>query len=230
MIKAEKYRRGTTRKALARLLAQQFGPHMKLHLPDYDSSLVRISNHSQIRQGGSKGVQTFAIVYQLYVFSVSCSAMARDQWGELKREGMILLVKSSSGAAFQVGLSRKGTDLAISQVSSGSTAKQLERVLRKLVKPTSRGKHYPEIRILRVPGMHVSAIWAHNSKQENRDLFVPYTPNFAGLLIGRKYSSRRMHSVLRSYAMKLILKWYSRYEASERETRESYAKHLETTS
>jgi len=62
--------------------------------------------------------------------------------------------------------------------------------------------------------MHVSAVWVHHPKRHGTDVFVPYTPNFAGLRLGQTYKLHRIELLLKKHATQMILRWYERYEKS----------------
>jgi hypothetical protein len=60
--------------------------------------------------------------------------------------------------------------------------------------------------------MHLSVVWVHHPKRGGADTFIPYTPNFAGLRLGRPYNLPRMERLLKEQATQMILRWYEGYE------------------
>ena len=60
--------------------------------------------------------------------------------------------------------------------------------------------------------MHLSAVWLRRSNKHLADVFVPYTPNFAGMRLGRTCKRHRTESLLKKHALQMILRWYERYE------------------
>ena len=202
-------------RVLEKLLKEQFGEHARVHLATGDLPRIRFVNSAQIRgKKASKASNVFSIIEQLPIYAGSCGSVVRAGIGDLKQAGMILLVRSSSGLPFHVELGGSGEQLAVTRVSTGAIAKDLEKSIQRAGKqPRARGKGL-ELRVFRVAGMHVSAVWLHRPKYPGADVFVPYTPNFAGLRIGQTYGLHRIESLLKKQATHMILRWYDRYEKS----------------
>jgi hypothetical protein len=198
---------------LQKLLQEQLGGHARLHLDTPDLPPIRVL-HSVKKQGkkSARPSHVFDIVAKLEVHSGTCGMVARMGIGDLKPAGTILLVRSSSGLPFHVELGGFGNHRAVTRVSSGGTAKDLEKAIRRArAMPEDRGKR-SDLRVLRVPAMHLSAVWVHHPKRPGADTFIPYTTNFAGLGIGRTHSLKRTERLLKQHATQMILRWYEGYE------------------
>jgi hypothetical protein len=204
-----------TANSLEKLLRAQLGVHARVHLGTVDLPHIRVVDSARMRgKSISKTSNVFSIVEKLLVYAGSCGSVARGGIGDLKQAGMILLVRSSSGLQFHVELGGPGEQLAVTRVSTGAIAKDLEKAIQRTGKQSKARGRGSELRVFRVAGMHVSAVWMHRSKKSATDMFVPYTPNFAGLRLGQIYKSRRFDSLLRRHATHMILRWYDRYEKS----------------
>lgn len=201
--------------ALARLLTVQLGGYARAHQDTTDLSRIRIVDSAQPRRKNiSNASNVFLIVEKLPVYAGSCRTMARGEIRDLEQAGIILLLRSSSGLVLHVELSGAGKRLKVTRVSTGAIAKDLKRAIQRTSKQFTARSKGSELRILRVAGMHVSAVWVHRSKERGGDAFVPYTPNFAGLRLGRTYKLHRIESLLKKHATYMILRWYDRYEKS----------------
>jgi hypothetical protein len=154
---------------------------------------------------------------KLEVYSSTCGSVARTGIEDVKRSGTILLVRSSAGEPFHVELAGSGKQLAVTRVSSGGTAKDLEKALER-AGSRARGNG-SELRVLRVPAMHLSAVWLHHlNNRFGADAFIPYTHNFVGLRLGELIPSRD-RAVLKQYATHTILRWYEGYEKTITQSR-----------
>jgi len=201
-----------TAKAVARLLEEQFGGHIWFHTRADDSKQLGVLSSGHARGKALKDSNVLRIERKIQVYSASCGSAAQGDLSNLKEAGMVVLLKSSLGTTFHVELTGHGEDLVISRVSSGVIAKELGRAMERATERWTRKRRGSELRVLRVPSMHVSAIWVHHSKNQDTDVFVPYTPNFARLQVGRTYHLRRIRSLLKRRATEMILRWYDGYE------------------
>lgn len=196
--------------SLNKLLKAQLAGHAKLHL--HTQALpARI-----VSSGGNEKSPSddFRIDEKLVVYTGSCGAMARGELRDLKRSGMILLVKTSSKLGFHVEVGGADKEGAVNRVSTGAIVQDLEKAIQRARKRSPTRVKGSELRILRVPGMHVSAVWVHHPKRRTADVFVPYALNFAGLRSGHTYKRERIESLLKKQATQMILRWYDRYEKS----------------
>ena len=119
-------------------------------------------------------------------------------------------MRSLAGEPFHVELAGSGKQMAVTRVSSGGTAQDLKKALDR-AGSQAWGKS-EELRVLRVPAMHLSAVWLHHSNRLGADMFIPYTDNFVGLRVGRAYTQPRIERALKQYATHMILRWYEGYE------------------
>jgi hypothetical protein len=200
---------------MEKLLKAQLVGHVKVHLDAGDLPQIRVVDSVQTRvKNISKASNVFVIVEKLPVYAGSCGTMARVGIRDLKQAGIILLVRSSSGLAFHVELVGSGKQLAVTRVSTGVIARDLEKAVQCTSRRSGRRGGDSELRIFRVAGMHLSAVWVHHPKKQDADVFVPYTPNFVSLRLGRNYKLHRVESLLKKHATNMILRWYDRYEKS----------------
>jgi len=200
---------------LEKLLKAQLGGYARVHLDAGDLPHIRVVDSAQTRRKNiSKASNVFLIEEKLPVYTGSCGTMARGGIRDLKQAGMILLLRSSSGLAFHVEMGGPGKQLAVTRVSTGAIAKDLGKAIQRTGKRFTTRSRGLELRVFRVAGMHVSAVWVHHPKKQDADAFVPYTPNFAGLRLGQTYKLHRIESLLKKHATHMILRWYDRYEKS----------------
>jgi len=212
MNRVERAKVDPTAKAVATLLEGHFRGHFRLHMHTDDTKQLRVLSSDQARGKPVQDSNVLKIERKLQVYLASCGSAARNDFSDLKETGMIVFVRSSSGTTLHVELTGHGEDLAVSRVSSGVIVKELERAIQGATERSTRRRRGSELRVLRVPSMHVSAIWMHHSKKQDTDVFVPYTPNFARLQAGRAYNLHRIQSLLKRRAIEMILHWYDRYE------------------
>lgn len=199
--------------ALKRLLESQLGHHVRIHMDSRDLSPIQVPDSPSARKKrSSTASHTLHIVAKLPLYTISCGSVVRKGIQASKPAGMIVLLKSTLGYTFHVELVGSSSDLAITRVSTGGTAKDLQKAILRGRKSPSRTRPRLEQRVFRVPAMHLSAIWGHHPKNKDADVFIPYTPNFAGLTVGRTYSAHRFVPLLKKQATHSILRWYDRYE------------------
>jgi hypothetical protein len=200
---------------LEKLLTTQLVGHVEVHLNSIELPQIRVVDSVQAQgKSISRASNVFLIVEKLAIYVGSCGTMARGGIRDLNQAGMILLVRYSSGLALHVELSGHGKQLAVTRVSTGAIAKDLEKAIQQTRKRFATGGRGLELRVLRVAGMHLSTVWVHHPKKHSADVFIPYTPNFAGLSLGRTYKLHRIESLLKRHATHMILRWYDRYEKS----------------
>lgn len=199
--------------AFEKLLSTQLSGHLKVHLGKPGMPPLRLLD--TVQKPAKKSPTASHIletISKLEVYSSTCGRVARTGIDDLKLSGSLLLVRSSVGELFHVELAGSGKKLAITRVSSGCTAKDLEKALARERFRTRDKKS--ELRVLRIPGMHLSAVWLHHRKSSRllADLFIPYTRNFTGLRVGRAYTRARIERTLKQCATQMILRWYEGYE------------------
>jgi hypothetical protein len=197
---------------LERLLKAQLGEYIRVHPDTRELSLTRVVDSHGRGKSIAKGAGVFLIEDKLPIYVAMCGSLARKGIRDLNQAGMILLVRSSSGLAFHVELGGVGTQMAVTRVSTGKIAKDLENSMQKTGKQSARRSKGSELRVFRIAAMHVSAVWLHHSKKRGADVFVPYTPNFAGLRLRQSYKLHRIEKLLKKHATSMILRWYDRYE------------------
>ena len=94
------------------------------------------------------------------------------------------------------------------RVISGATVKALERAL--ITSAARLGQDHSSLRVLRVPALHLYAIWEVAPSNQLAAAFVPFTTNFVGVKPGRRYTLRRFDAQLKTVAMRYVLRWYER--------------------
>jgi hypothetical protein len=198
---------------LKKLLESQLGSHFRVHANQRELRPVRIAHSLKTSpKSSSRALNVTHMVTKLELYTTSCGAILRNGIRDFKPAGMIVLLQSASGQAFHVELNASDKELAITRVSAGGTAKNVQKAILRVGKALATRKSKSELRVFRVTAMHLSAIWGHHSKDDSADVFVPYTPNFAGLTLGRSYKPQRFASILKKHATHMILRWYGRYE------------------
>lgn len=208
--------------AFEKFLSTQLSGHLKVHLGKHEMPPLRLLDTVQKPAKKSPpSSHIFETIAKLEVYSSTCGRVARTGIEDLKRSGSLLLVRSSGGEPFHVELAGSGKRLAITRVSSGRTAKDMEKALAR-ERFRVRDKK-SELRVLRIPGMHFSAVWLHHrtSSRLLADLFIPYTHNFTGLQVGRTYTRARIERTLKQYATQMILRWYEGYEKTVTQSKAS---------
>lgn len=199
--------------ALKKLLESELGGHVRVHTGPGDERPIRLTvSSTQGAQQASKKTHDMQIVRRLPVFIASCGSIMRSGVEGAEPGPLVLLLRSSSKRHFYVETGGTGKQPTLSRVSTGKTAEVLQRALLRMARLAAARKHRGELRVFRVPAMHLSALWLHDSKGDTAGLWIPYTPNFAGLLPGRVYTYSRFVSLLKKHATQLILRWYDRFE------------------
>lgn len=201
------------RSGLRKLLESQLGGHLRVHMDSRETSPVRVT-HSQKapKKSRSSLSNVFYATAELQVYTISCGAASRGGIRDYRSAGTVVLLQSASGQDFCVELSTSSKKVAVTRVSTGATARDLRRAVLRASTALPHRKFRRELRILRLNAMHLSTIWLHRPKDSNADIFVPYTPAFAGLKLGRTYNLQRFESLLKKCASEMILRWYWRHE------------------
>jgi hypothetical protein len=199
---------------LQKLLAAQLHSHVRLHLGAPTLPRIRVLDSARKpAKRLSAESHILEIVAKLEVYSSTTGTVALTGIAGVKRSGTILLVRPSEGEPFHVELARAGKTLTVTRVSSGGTAKDLEKALERAASKT-RGKG-SEFRVLRVPAMHLSAVWRRYPNKPGADAFIAYTQNFVGLRVGQAYTRQGIERVLKQHATQMILRWYERHEKTD---------------
>jgi hypothetical protein len=187
---------GAQRK-IARLLRQ----HWALHT-------LKQGNESQGRT--VKGKTTFTVEYALAAYSLHLSSLALRGFENCEPTGHVLLVRGGAGSVLQVEVPLK-TSKSAPHVTSGPTADALENALQKV----GAKRRSAPCQLLRVPSLHLSAVWVRRGSRDRMEQLVPYTMNFAGAKPGSAYTRPRFEKLLRMRANEMILRWYERLEAEQ---------------
>jgi len=195
---------------LHRTLTKHLSGHIRAHATVPESQPVRVLIPDPSADGKPvTGAHSYVVDEVLPLFSGSCGEVALRGIGNAAEAGNVLLLTSPSGFPIKVDMRGTVTKPAIDRVASGEGAAELKRALSAA---RNRNRRNTETRILRVAGLHCSAVWLHHPADPERDTFIPYTRNFAGVRVGRSYSRARFEALLKKHATQAILRWYARYE------------------
>jgi hypothetical protein len=168
---------------------------------------VHLSKEGEAGQRTVRGA-TFTVEFALEAYSVRLNSLVRRGFENCDPLGHVLLVRGSTGVVLQVEVPPKASKSA-PHVTSGPTADAMENALRKV-----RARRRSALcRLLRIPSLHLSAVWVRGTSRGRVDQFVPYTLNFVGARPGLVYMRPRFEKLLRVKANEMILDWYERYEA-----------------
>lgn len=201
------------RSGVKKLLESQLGRHLRIHMDSSESSSIRVMHSPKAsKKSTSSPSNVLHIAAELQVYTSSCGKVCRSGIHDCKPAGMVVLLQSASGKDFCAELNALSRKHGVTRVSTGATARDLRRAVLRARKALPNVKSPSELRILRVNAMHLSAIWLHRPKDNGADIFVPYTPSFAGLKSGRTYNLSRFESLVKKCAVGLILRWYWQYE------------------
>lgn len=201
---------------LKKLLETQLGPHVRIQMDSGESRPIRVTRATHSRKAAKKSrsspSNSLYIVSELKVYTSSCGAISRSGIHGCNPAGMVVLLESGSGQDFLVELNGSPRKRGVTRVSSGATARDLRKAIFRARNVSRNTKSRSDLRVFRVNAMHFSAAWLHHRKKNGADIFVPYTPNFAGFRPGRIYRLPRFESLIKKCALGMILRWYWRYE------------------
>lgn len=201
------------RSGLKKLLESQLRGHLRIHMDSGESRSIRVMHSPKApKKSSSSPSNVLYVAAELQVYASSCGTVSRSGIHDCQPAGMVVLLQSASGQDFCVELNTLSRKRAVTRVSTGATARDLQRAVLRARKGLFNGKFRSELRVLRVKAMHLSTIWLHRPKDSGADIFVPYSPTFAGLKPGRIYKLPRFESLIRKCAVDAILRWYWRHE------------------
>jgi hypothetical protein len=172
------------------------------HLPHVQRAHARIA-----KAKGPDRQQKTELLAALPVYAASSGALARNGFGSLHRGGWLLLVHSTSGVAALVELQEQGKHAAVTRVSTGELAEQMKKVVNRVTRQNGL-----QLRALRVPAMHLLAVWGHRPKRRGKDFVTPVVENFSGLRLLRSYTATKAEHIIKQTAWAMILRWYDRVE------------------
>jgi hypothetical protein len=146
------------------------------------------------------------------VHSASSGALVRNGFGGLRLAGWLLLVESVPGLAALVEVQEQGKQAAVTRVSTGELAEQMKKAVNRANRQSGL-----QLRALRVPAMHLLAVWGHFPKRRSKDFVTPVVENFSGLRLLRSYKSPQAEDIVKQAALAMILSWYDRVERELRQ-------------
>ena len=188
-------------------IATALGPHLAAHLSSSHPAGISLDESSgSDKQRGKKSRFVASVVLPVYVAQLH--QLARSGLAHLQPAGFLLLVHSPTQELLMVEVSDLAETTMLIRVISGTTVKALERAL--IISATRLSQGYNSQRVLRVPALHLYAIWEVTPSNQLAAAFVPFTTNFAGVKPGRRYTLRRFDAQLKTLAMQYILRWYER--------------------
>jgi hypothetical protein len=190
-----------------RLLGAELESHLSAHLAAEHLPHIQ-SVHARAAKA-KKPIQQrkTELLAALPIHSASCGALVRNGFRGLRFNGWLLLVDAAPEMVALVELQEQGKQAIVTRVSTGELAEQMK----KAVNRTSRYNGL-QLRALRVPAMHLLAVWGHFPKRHGKDFVAAVMHNFAGLRLSRLYTSLKAEHILKQAALVMILRWYDRVE------------------
>ena len=202
---------------LRQTLGEALDGHLNAHLAaDHFTHPRKLPSRQRRAKSSSRVTPKYEIVAGLPIYSASCGSLARQGLRELQAGGWLLLVKSVQGVSCQVEAQAKAKNkgYVVSRVSTGALANHLENAMESAgISTTGRRGSRLEFRALRIPAMHIFAVWIHRPSDPERHVLIPFTPNFAGLRSLRSYKRQQAERLLKKHATAMILRWYERHYA-----------------
>jgi hypothetical protein len=193
--------------AVRRQIATALSSHLAAHLSSSHPAGISLDETSgSYKRRGKKNRFVASAVLPVYVAQLH--QLARAGVANLQAEGFLLLVRSPAQEHLLVEVSDPAHVPPPIRVISGATVKALERAL--ITFAARPSKDHSPLSVLRVPALHLYAIWGDIPANQSAAAFVPLTPNFAGVKPGRRYTLQRFEAQLRTAAMQCILRWYER--------------------
>jgi hypothetical protein len=191
--------------AVRRQIATALGPHLAAHLSSSHPTGISLDETSgSDNRRGKKNRFVASAVLPVYVAQLH--QLARAGVANLQAEGFLLLVRSPAQKHLLVEVSDPGQVPPPIRVISGATVKALERAL--ITFAARPSKDHSSLSVLRVPALHLYAVCGDIPTNQPGAAFVPFTPNFAGVKPGRRYTLQRFDAQLRTAAIQCILRWY----------------------
>jgi len=193
--------------AFRRKIAEALAAHIEAHLPS--GQPARISLHAApIPAGKRDEAKRFVASAVLPVYVAQLNQLARAGVGNLTPSGLLLLLSTPSQQNLLVEVGDSNQAPPVIRVVSGDIVNSLQRALTK-VAALPKQKQI-SLRILRVPSLHLYAVWRHSAAAQQASVCLPFTSNFAGVEVGRRYTLRRFEKKLQAAALQSILRWYER--------------------
>jgi hypothetical protein len=188
-------------------IATALGPHLAAHLSSSHSAGISL-DESSVTDNRRAKKNRFVASAVLAVYIAQLHQLARAGVANLEPAGFLLLVHSPAKEHLLVEVSNLAQTTPPIRVISGATVKAFERAL--ITSSARPGQDHSSLRVLRVPALHLYAVWRDSRSNQPTAAFMPFTPNFAGVKPGRRYTLRRFEAQLKTAAMQCILRWYER--------------------
>ena len=194
------------------LVETELDSHINAHLGARHFSHIRkVHSASAKTKSGPQASQAPILEANLSVYGSDCGLLARKGLHDVQPLGWVLLLCPRPGLIAQVELQEKNKHPVITRVSTGSSVVRLKKALDRAL-ANRRGRVDFELRALRIPALHLFALWTHRRKNSQDDCLVATTSNFAGLLPGRIYRRTKAEALLKKRATEMILRWYERVQ------------------
>ncbi len=197
-----------------RILNEELGSHAQAHIRH---TILAESDQKRSRSRlGEHDLDRYRVLESMPTYALTIAEGARSGLKDPERNGFVLLIQWSSGLLGKVEIHEKQGQLALTRVSSGALALQLERLIRRMRGRSGRqSKSAAEIRVFSVPGIHLLCLWKHWLKNPSRDSLTPIMRNFIGLRSGQVYSRSHVNAVVGRAATEVIIAWYERQQAGK---------------
>jgi hypothetical protein len=209
MVKANAPRIATR---IRNLLKKELASHAQAH---NRHQIFAESSPERNEKDFTYGLDRYQVVESIQAYSLTLANCARTGLVDPERSGSVLLLQWRSGVLGKVEIHEKNGQPALTRVSSGALALELEKLVHRLHDSAARRrKSAAEIRILSVPGIHLLCLWKHLPKSPAKDSFIPIMRNFLGLHRGHRYSVSHVNAVISRAATERIISWYQQQGGS----------------
>jgi hypothetical protein len=171
--------------ASRRRVATALGPHLAAHLCSSHPAGISLDESSGSDNRRSKK-NRFVASAVLPIYVAQLHQLARAGVANLQPAGFLLLVRSPTQEHLLVEVSDLAQTTPPIRVISGATVKTFERAL--ITSGPRPGQDHSSLRVLRVPALHLYAVWRDSPSNQPPAAFIPLTPNVAGVKPGRRYT------------------------------------------
>jgi hypothetical protein len=194
-------------------ISRALGPQLAAHLASSHPQGIALGEASSAHNPrGRKSRFVASAIVPVYVAQLH--QLARSGVARLQPAGLLLLVRSPALEHLLVEVSDPTQSPAQIRVTSGPTVQTFERALTaSTLRPVQKRS---SLRVLRVPALHLSALWRDDPSNLLGTTFVPFTANTGGFKPGQRYTLRSFDAKLKHAALQCILRWYEQCIAKEK--------------
>ena len=140
--------------------------------------------------------------HRCYVFSLEQLSRGDDLSAATLAAMRYLLVSNSASLADVEFTEHPGGQLEFASLNLGPMANATLDALTQLEQDTAVRANDYELRLLKIPSMHLVAVWLHHSQRE--DLVFPIAPTPAAVAAHRRYTESELLAALAPEAQRLL--------------------------